>query len=408
MQAAPKQRAQEVKHEQCQVFPSGPEFFDDLLNELSRAKNFIVIKSFLWRNDRTGQKIAEGLMQAAERGVRVLIVKDRMGAFFEYSEAEGQSFFHNNPQKDSPYYGTHSLRSIYAQSRAMAYFYGNRPRQIEANPLAEEMRSHPQIEVIDQFKLYDHSKVVAIDGEVSYLGGIGFADEFCSEDDECWVDFMLKISDAELSQALIAAISGEEGAPFHAGCMHQNILNFVRETRVLLQIEMAFLGEPGHINALTEMMFSGASTQLFIPQKASSHNFRNHHFVKRLMRQVRNVRERLSVFLVPAMTHSKLLIRDDEAVFFGSANLSMDPNVMSETNIEVVDPKLAAQFRLALQEHREVARELEKSMPWHKILLQSRLEYLAIKIQKIMALFRRKQISQARKLCQSRIKEIAS
>ena len=63
---------------------------------IAEAKDFILIKQFLWRNDETGRRVAESLFEAMERGVKVYIHKDRIGAFHEYGERTGQSFFMMN------------------------------------------------------------------------------------------------------------------------------------------------------------------------------------------------------------------------------------------------------------------------------------------------------------------------
>ena len=174
------------------VLAAGSEFFDDLINEINRATKNIYIRSFLWRNDLTGIKVAETLLNAADRGVCVHITKDRIGAFFEYAEGNGQSFFHDNPSGD-PLFSNHSTKTVAYQARAMAKLYGRTPRAPQRNDLLHKFRSHKNIHVIDSFKLYDHSKVIVIDECLSYVGGIGFGDEFNSGQ-ESWIDFMFKLT----------------------------------------------------------------------------------------------------------------------------------------------------------------------------------------------------------------------
>ena len=70
--------------------------FQRVLNRIDAATQSIVIFMFVWRNDDIGNAIGERILQAAERGVRILIKKD-VGAFmFERIEMNRKSFF-NKP-----------------------------------------------------------------------------------------------------------------------------------------------------------------------------------------------------------------------------------------------------------------------------------------------------------------------
>ena len=72
----------------------GAQAFPEILRCIDEATSSIVINMFIWRDDEIGNRIAQALLCAADRGVRVEIIKDRYGCVCEYSEEGQRSFFH--------------------------------------------------------------------------------------------------------------------------------------------------------------------------------------------------------------------------------------------------------------------------------------------------------------------------
>jgi len=389
------------------LLPAGPELFDDLDATIDAAKQYVILKSFLWRNDAAGQRMARSLYAAAERGCKILILKDRIGAFFEFAEGNGQSFFHDTPQ-DDPLFDSHSLQTVYAQARAVGRFYKNSPGTAVPNPLRNDFIEHPNITVIDDFKLYDHSKVIIVDGQTAYLGGVGFGEEFM-EPQNHWIDFMLKISGPVQCAEFILVVGGlpsyhqDTDTEFYSGEMNGHLLKFIAGAEEQLDIEMAFLGNPQFIDAIAKRVAAGVRTQIYMPATASSHNFRNLHFIRKLMDETADRRELLSVHTLPKMVHTKLLMRDSREVFFGSANLSSDSNVLYETNMRSASVDLFAAFQKALAEHHAVSAHMESPPKWRDFLVRWSCEYFAVKNQKLAMRLRRKQVEKIRRACQQEI-----
>ena len=80
----------------CNLLINGKEAFPVLINRIRNAKKEIIISMFIWRDDSIGNKIAEEILNAADRGVRITIMKDKVGSIFEREEENKKSFFHNN------------------------------------------------------------------------------------------------------------------------------------------------------------------------------------------------------------------------------------------------------------------------------------------------------------------------
>ena len=119
------------------------------------------------------------LLAAADRGVAVTIIKDRVGAYYEYLEATKQSLFHKKIEL-IPRLGTLSMMSFYGRWGSL--------RQTPS-PVAEALRAHPRVRLITE-KRFDHSKLYVFDDEIVILGGMGIGDDFRHVN----VDFMVEVS----------------------------------------------------------------------------------------------------------------------------------------------------------------------------------------------------------------------
>lgn len=219
---------------------------------------------------------------------------------------------------------------------------------------------------------------------------------------------MLKIVSQKESGKLLKSISGQshptnedsqlqfltnKSASLDGTSLHQEIIKFIDESRARLYIEMAFLGNPDFINAITQAVKRQVEVTLVMPERASSNHHRNLHFAKRLMQQCNGFEDYLKVKLLPQMVHSKVCMSNDEDVF-------------EECNLHTKDPHLVKLFEELFSQHEAISKSLEKAPPWLKIILQSRLEYMGVRVQQLIIkrwLDRPKQVELAREECRSLI-----
>jgi len=124
----------------AKYLPSGEKFFDDLKEELKKAKHFILMEFFIIKEGRLWQDILEILKQRAAEGVEVKIVYDDFGTIDSFRPG---------------------------------YFKRLSRYNIEAVVFN---RLHP---TLNQFINYrSHRKIVVIDGLVAYTGGVNIGDEY--------------------------------------------------------------------------------------------------------------------------------------------------------------------------------------------------------------------------------------
>src|SRR5207248_2933779 len=149
---------------------------------------------FEWRDDETGAMMARALLAAADRGVQVTVLKDLVGATYEYYEGSRQSFFH---------------KSIDWRTRLEALglmtAYGALPwLSARSNALAETLLAHPNIRVEHDRRRFDHAKVYLIDDDILFVGGIGLGDASRLAS----LDFMVEIAGTGLVARDHARVSG--------------------------------------------------------------------------------------------------------------------------------------------------------------------------------------------------------
>ncbi len=382
-----------------QPLQSGPPFFLDLLHAIEQAKKTIYIHAFLWRNDIIGQLVAKAVLRAADRGVKVTIKKDRIAAFFEYAEGNGQSFWHDNPAADS-FFATHSTKSMLWQARLVARLYGGPRVPVRKNPLKQALLEHPNISVQHAHKLYDHSKVIIIDESIAYFGGVSIGDEFYAVTPP-WIDLMLKTT--EQTEVAKIKISSERSYPE----LHQELLTFIDEAKDSLTIVMSFMGHPDFIKAISRALKRGVSVTFITAAAAHSNRYRNLHFLKRLLRTTRGHRENLHLEMIDTMVHGKYLLRDGTDIRIGSQNMVMDSSVVHETTLNLSDPELYQAILAATETQLNATTKTNYSAgqfynfhsahPWYHIFIPSRLEWLAAKIQTIIVWLRNEKITAARK-----------
>jgi len=411
----------ELKPSYYQILGTGTHFFDDLRSEIDRSQKYVIIKIFQWRNDEAGRLIAKALIRAAERGVQILIIKDRIGGFFEYSEGNGQSFFHDRPFKDS-FFRVHGLYSLYPQAKILAKCVGGTSARVQCNYLKYELLSHSNVHVLDQYKLYDHSKVFIVDGKTAYVGGIGLCNEFYIENDSRWVDHVIKITGETDTHHLLLALSSipynfdriDGGAikfvthnslksTAHRS-IHQFTLDFVAKTKKELWIEMAFLGHIDYVYKLSELLEKGVKINIITSSKPSLNRHRNNLFFRRIQNMTDH-NPNFRVYHHPRMVHSKIFIRDNQTLFMGSHNMSMDELVMEETNFLIDDPIVIKKAKHRLLKHANESKKVNH-FSWISSYLFSGFDYFGAYLQTIGHFKRSKDIAYARAHVQIAINDI--
>ena len=132
-----------TKHNNIKLLKSGHDKFEDLFNEIRKAKHHIHLEYFNFRNDSIANLTFDLLAQKAKEGVEVRAIFDAFG----------------NSSNNQP---------------------------LKKRHLKEIRKSGIEIEKFDPIRFpyinhvfhRDHRKIVVIDGKVGYTGGMNIADYY--------------------------------------------------------------------------------------------------------------------------------------------------------------------------------------------------------------------------------------
>ncbi len=131
------------KNNSISYFPMGEDAFDDMFDEISKAKNFVLVNFFIVADGALWDHMHEILVERINQGVKVMFMFDDFGAMFRTP---------NDFEKE--------LRKEGFEIRVF------NPVHKYTDKLYMNYRSH--------------QKIVVIDGNIGYTGGFNIADEYAN------------------------------------------------------------------------------------------------------------------------------------------------------------------------------------------------------------------------------------
>jgi cardiolipin synthase len=134
---------------------SGSAYFDELCELIASSEYEIHIQTYIFSSDHTGLKVAEALMDAAKRGVKVFLLIDAYGSK-QLSE---------------------TMEEQMAQTGIRIFRYGR---------LYSQGRFHISRRL--------HRKIIVIDGKTAIIGGMNISDHYNDiRGEKAWLDFAVII-----------------------------------------------------------------------------------------------------------------------------------------------------------------------------------------------------------------------
>jgi len=317
------------------LYRYGSEFFPPLLEAISQANSSVCLEFYTVCDDETGQIVADALVAAAGRGVRVFLLYDYIGCF----------------------------------DTSAAFF----KRLIKGGVACCAFNPPPFSRGLAWFDKRDHRKVAIIDGSCAFTGGLNIADVYSGfgKDPVRWRDVGIRLEGAAVLELLrlFCVFWQEECGEFPEGCVPCPAPEVAGDAKV-----MVINGGPHHkrsyIRSAFRLAIAGASESVTI---ASPYFIPGPRVIRSLLRAVgRGVQVRLllphksdvplvrlvsrtcyaqllrsgiEIFeLDSAVLHAKVLLIDGSWTMVGSANLdqrSFHRNY--ELNVVVDSPDFGAQ-----------------------------------------------------------------
>lgn len=338
--------------------------FEEILNCINAAQSSILINMFIWREDAIGIRLANAVLSAAGRGVRVTISVDRVGMILEQCEEQGRSFFHRNPDVIERF-KIAFLKRFYPEN------FGIAKKQSDCPGLLERILSHPNIVVERERKKNDHSKYYVIDDSILILGGINVEDKECGADcsGRIYQDYMLKVEGREHVQAFFDKLRHNcdtaDGYYFRMNNktlsepkfeMKDSFLSIINNAKCELVIVMAYFAPlPSIIDAIVAAWKRGVKIRILTPENPNFQKNSNRKTLSTLMKRCSND---IDVVFSPKMVHTKLIL-SEKSIMFGSCNITnLAFRQLGELDIELenIDTPLVEHINSSVEENFAISR----------------------------------------------------
>ena len=146
-----------LSHNRVELLVDGQRTFDAILEEIAGAERYVLLQFYIVRDDGIGRRLEAALTRALERGVRVYFLFDGIGS----------------------------------AGLSSAYITRLRRAGAQINAFATASRSHRL-----QLNFRNHRKVVVVDGELAFTGGLNVGDEYLGADPKLspWRDTFVRLS----------------------------------------------------------------------------------------------------------------------------------------------------------------------------------------------------------------------
>ena len=335
-----------------EVLANGDQIFPPMLAAIDAAKRRISFETYIYSEGSVADQFTAALERASRRGVSVTIVADAVGAISIGS--------------------THEKR-LRAAGTKLYYFNPTRWYSLE------------------EVNYRTHRKLLVVDGEVGFTGGVGVADHWLgnAQDAEHWRDTQVKIEgpivrllEAAFFEDLIesaadepvtahldddATVLDEAGASMivrssptgGASDLKRLYLLIVAGARKTLDIQTPyFVPDESTMWALADAVNRGVRIRILVEgdiTDAMPVKYASRASYDKLLSLGISIYE-----YAPTMMHSKVLVADGTLSMFGSANFdnrSLELN--EELNVAVTSRDLAARFLSDFEQDLKVSKQLQ-------------------------------------------------
>lgn len=324
---------------QVEVFTDGNEMFPRLIEDIRAAKEHVHMLFYIFKNDRIGGEIIEALRERARAGVEVRLMYDGVGSLLSFGKLFAE------------------LRRDGGKIRVFAPVFGKLSSSLRVN-------------------YRNHRKIVVIDGNIGYVGGMNVGDEYMSRNPKLspWRDtharmtgsavwvlqerflmdwshvtgrkfdepeklkkyFPASIGRGKLGVQLASSGPDMESNPIKGGILRM----FYGAKKTLLIQSPYFAPDQSMLDALRVAADTGVDVRLMIPALADRYFVRQATFG--YARQI--LESGVRVFMYHGFLHAKTVVIDGNTATLGTANLSNRSFTQNfEINLFVHDETFAAE-----------------------------------------------------------------
>lgn len=349
-----------------EIFTTGLKKFESLKHDLENARSSIYLQYYIFQNDVIGNEISEILKRKAREGLDVKVIYDHVGSF----------------------------------SVSNRFFKDMKAAGVQIHPFFRV--TFPQF--ANRVNWRNHRKIVVIDNEIGYIGGMNIADRYVKEGrrNEKWRDTHFRLRGDIVESLLFSFVIDWNFRNQHEPMTYPKAKPVEFQNNVGIQLVTSgpisqwdnlalcflkaissatksiyiqtpyFLPTDALRHALEAAALSKIDVRIMIPRKSDSRmlQYASFSYVTQCLKAG------IKVYLYnPGMLHSKAMMIDDNIVTAGSTNFdfrSFENNF--ECNLFIYDREINKRMRDIFFEDMSHCTKVT-STSWHKRpLLQRTLE----------------------------------
>ena len=332
------------------VLTNGDQVFPAMLDAINRARRRINFETYIYDTGQIADQFTGALESAARRGVKVNVIVDAIGAS--------------------------SMENAHVD-------------RLRAAGCAVRQFNTPKWYSLENLNYRTHRKILVVDGETGFTGGVGIADHWLgkAQDKEHWRDThvrmagpIVRLLDAAFYEDLIEssetvtpeiddtpATHDEEGASLLIRSSPTGGSNDLKRLYLLLiagatkTLDIAtpyFVTDESTLWSLEDAVKRGVKVRILVEgdiTDAMPVKYASRHAYERLLSLGIAIHE-----YQPTMMHTKVLVADRVVSMFGSANFdnrSLELN--EELNVAVASPDLAARLTADFEQDLRASQKLE-------------------------------------------------
>jgi cardiolipin synthase len=323
----------------------GHETFREMLETIMNARHYILLQMYIFRTDRIGTAFAEALIEKSRQGVKVYILYERLGIRMSKK----------------------TLRDMGQAGIALGEFSPIRFNKLQLN-------------------FRNHRKLLIVDGEFGFFGGINIGDDYLGRYPEIghWRDTNVKVSgpivglsqtdfvkDWKFSQSHSFECNlrqvGERGQSdallLNSGPGEERPLNLLQHIDLInsainrLWVANPYIVPPqGIMDAFLIAVSRGVDVRIIVPERSDNRfvSFAMEIYLERLAKAGVRVYKYLR-----GMMHQKVILMDDKIAVIGSSNMDFRSMYINfENTIITHDKNILKELDLSFREDFDLSKEM--------------------------------------------------
>lgn len=290
------------------IYSEGHDKFEQLLSDIRSARHYINMQYYIFRGDKLGRQVQQELIKKAREGVKVRVIYDHVGSF-------------RTPSK---------------------FFKELRDAGVETHPFFKVV--FPWFGTHVNWR--NHRKMVIIDGEIGYVGGMNIADRYVvGYRRGAWRDNHVRIigpavaalqssfsvdwtfldkplltmtgtpQPQSANMHMLLMTSGPTSQWSNIAMLYHHAISGARK-RVFIQTPY-FLPTEGLLRTLQASALAGVDVRVMVPRHSDSSmlTYASRSYFAECMRAGIKIYQ-----YEPGMLHSKTIVIDDDISVVGSTN----------------------------------------------------------------------------------------